>query len=176
MGGKRTVFESSFLRVMSEPSGGREIITIDRVKTQTGAIVVPVLPDGRIALVREYRHGAGKDVIGVVKGASDQVDESPTEVAVRELKEELGMTAQDLVETNIEAYALPSLTATRGTVVFAYGCRVTSDQDLEPDEDVSIHQMVTQAELVEMLRSGDINDGESCVALQAFLLESAFPK
>jgi ADP-ribose pyrophosphatase len=172
MSNKRTVFENNFIRVESQADNGREIITIDRVKTQTGAIVVPVMENGHIALVREYRHGPGKYVIGVVKGASDREDESATEVAVRELKEELGMTAKDLVETSIQTYALPSLSATRGRVVFAYGCQITSEPDMEPDEDVSIFQLVSKAELAEMLRDGVINDGESCLALQAYLLAS----
>lgn len=170
MGAKSTIFENNFLRVESEPAGDREIITFDRVKTQTGAIVVPVLRDGRIVLTREFRHGAGKDVIGVVKGAADHPSETATDVAGRELKEELGISAAYLVETTQEVYALPSLTATRGRVVFAYECEFTSDQDLEPDEDVGVYRKVSLHELAKMLRAGEINDAESCVALQAFLL------
>ena len=172
MGSKKVVFENKFIRVVSQPAGDREIITFDRTNTQTGAIVVPVMNDGRIVLIREFRHGAGKDVIGVVKGASDSQYESAKDVAVRELREELGMVALDLVETNLEPYALPSLTAIRGKVVFAYGCSIVSQQDLEPDEDISIYKTVTKPELASMLRNGDINDGESCLALQAYLLES----
>jgi len=171
MRNKTTIFENGFIRVESQMDNGRELITFDRRKTQTGAIVVPIMEDGRIALIEEYRHGAGKNVIGIVKGAADRVDESATEVAARELKEELGIEAAELVETNINVYALPSLTATNGRVVFAYGCRVTSEPELEPDEQVSLIEPVSVGKLVSMLRQGDINDGESVLALQAYVLD-----
>ncbi|WP_165495736.1 hypothetical protein [Marinobacter halodurans] len=85
-------------------------------------------------------------------------------------REELGMTASDIEETRYEAYALPALTATRGRVVFAYGCEQTEDQALEPDEDVSIHRTVTLDQLLISLANGEINDAESCMALQAYAL------
>lgn len=170
MASKRIVFENSFIRVEALEEGGRELLTIDRQKTQSGAIVVPVMEDGRIALIEEYRHGAGESVVGVVKGACDHIEELAIDVAARELREELGIEASDLVETSINIYALPALSKTNGTVVFAYGCRITTEQDLEPDETIRLHSLVTKDELLTMLMEGGINDAESAVALQAFLL------
>jgi ADP-ribose pyrophosphatase len=170
MGESRMVYDNGFLRVLARDASGRELITVDRVTTQTGCIVVPVTPEGRVVLVREYREGAGCEVIGVVKGAKDHPEERDRDTAERELREELGMSATDIVSTAQEAYALPALTATRGRVVFAYGCRVVDQPQLEANESVSVYAEVDDRMLLQLLQAGVVNDAESAMALQAYLL------
>lgn len=63
-----------------------------------GAIaVVPLLADGRVLLVRQYRHPVGLALLEVPAGTLDSVDngqtESPDEAAPRELAEETGHVA-----------------------------------------------------------------------------------
>lgn len=172
MSEQRTIYNNGFIQVRARDVGSRELVTIDRVKTQTGCIVVPITPEGNIVLVREYREGAGKNVIGVVKGAKDSEGESSEETARRELKEELGMEAGDIFETDIEIYALPALTATRGKILFAYGCQRVTAPAQEEDEFVEIYRKVDMATLISMLRTGVINDAESCAALQSLVLHN----
>lgn len=172
----RTIYDNGFLRVTATSINGRDQVCFDRVKTQTGCIVVPITPAGKVVLTREYRHGAGGEVIGVVKGAQDHEAESVEDIARRELLEELGMTVTDVEVTALEPYALPAYTATRGRIAFAYGCHVIAHQELEPNEQVSIYGEVDEVELLALLRNGTITDGESCVALQQFLIQRLLPQ
>ncbi|RLC67173.1 MAG: NUDIX hydrolase, partial [Chloroflexi bacterium] len=80
----------------------------DRVRIHTGAeitytfqehpdavFVVPMTTDGRIVLIRQYRHPVKEWLWEVPAGAVDG-DESLTAAARRELAEEIGGTAEEL--------------------------------------------------------------------------------
>ncbi|PDS80583.1 NUDIX hydrolase [Rhizobium sp. L43] len=64
--------------------------------------VIPVMPDGRVLLTREYRHGRGEIVLGLVSGgveASDvETDDAAMAAARRELREETGYEASTFVK------------------------------------------------------------------------------
>src|SRR6202011_1669265 len=68
-----------------EPTGVR---AIREVITHPGSVVVlPVLPDGRIILVRQYRYATRQFLWELVAGRMDP-GENPRQAAVRELIEE----------------------------------------------------------------------------------------
>src|SRR5258708_5998541 len=74
-----------------EPGGLR---TIREVITHPGSVVVlPVLPDGRILLVRQYRHATRQYLWELVAGRIDS-GENVRHAAARELIEETGYRAQ----------------------------------------------------------------------------------
>lgn len=54
------------------------------------AAVIPVLPDGRIILVRQYRNALDKEVLEIPAGCKDSPDEESIVCAARELEEETG--------------------------------------------------------------------------------------
>ena len=53
------------------------------------ACIVPILPDGQIALIRQYRYPVLQEMIELPAGKLDS-GESPEECAKRELEEEIG--------------------------------------------------------------------------------------
>src|SRR5215470_12005570 len=76
-----------------EPTGVR---TIREVVTHPGSVVVlPVLPDGKVVLVRQYRHAAGQYMWELVAGRLEK-GESPKNGGARELAEETGYRAKRL--------------------------------------------------------------------------------
>ena len=76
---------------MAEPSG---IITTREVIAHPGSVVVlPVLSDGRIVLIRQYRHAAGQYLWELVAGHKEP-NETAATGAHRELLEETGYTAR----------------------------------------------------------------------------------
>src|ERR1700726_5336783 len=74
-----------------EPGGVR---TVREVITHPGSVVVlPVLPDGRVLLIRQYRHAARQFLWELVAGRIDK-SEGPRKAAARELIEETGYRAK----------------------------------------------------------------------------------
>ncbi len=72
-----------------EPSGVR---TTREMITHPGSVVVlPVLADGRVLLIQQYRYAARQYLWELVAGRMDP-GETPIEGAARELKEETGLS------------------------------------------------------------------------------------
>ncbi len=67
------------------------------IETSGNAIVIPVLDDGRLVLVRQYRYLADKYSVEF-PGGGVQAGESPVEAAKRELLEESGYTTENLIK------------------------------------------------------------------------------
>ena len=55
-------------------------------------LIVPILPDGRLVLERQFRYPVGRVMLEFPAGKIDP-DESPLATAKRELREEVGYTA-----------------------------------------------------------------------------------
>lgn len=91
---RRPVFEGRLLRVYQDvvtlPGGreaGREIVH------HRGAVaIVPIAPDGRVVLVRQWRHAVERALWEVPAGTRDE-EEEPAVTARRELEEETGYIA-----------------------------------------------------------------------------------
>ncbi len=62
------------------------------IDERSWACAVPLLPDGRLVLVEQYRHGAGRVLYELPAGDIDP-GETPAAAAVRELTEESGYRA-----------------------------------------------------------------------------------
>ncbi|CAH7339744.1 ADP-ribose pyrophosphatase [Vibrio chagasii] len=173
---ENTLFKNGFMNVreVTSPITGTEnkFVTFGRNKTKTGAIIVPITPDEKVMLVKEYRIGGDVFTISVPKGAADSVGESAVSIAERELSEELGAEFDSISETNMTAYPLPAFADFYGQVVFAHGVRVTGNSALEAGEVIELYGEFTKAEVFKMLQQGQINDAEGAMALQAWLLSA----
>ena len=60
------------------------------------AAVVPVLPDGKILMVRQFRNALDRMTIEIPAGARDSVEEETICCAARELEEETGYRSEHL--------------------------------------------------------------------------------
>lgn len=171
-----TIFKNGFMhvsRVKSAVTGDKEFVVFGRNKTKTGAIIVPVTKEGKVILVKEYRVGGDVYTIGVPKGAADEVGESALSIAQRELREEMGASFSKVVETRLVAYPLPAFADFCGQVVFAYDVEITGSSDLEEGECIEVFGEFAPSAIFEMLSDGTINDAESAMALQSYLLKDS---
>ncbi|HEY0128443.1 MAG TPA: NUDIX hydrolase, partial [Rubrobacteraceae bacterium] len=71
--------------------------TYTTVKIKAGVSVLALDEEGFVHLSREFRYALGRESIEVVGGAIDDGEEPP-EAARRELREELGIEAEDWTE------------------------------------------------------------------------------
>lgn len=77
------------------PNGG----TAPRELTRhVGAVcIVPLLDDGRVIVERQFRYPVNEVITEIPAGKRDSRDEAPDDAARRELREETGITARELI-------------------------------------------------------------------------------
>lgn len=150
-----------------EPGGIR---TIREVITHPGSVVVlPVLPDGRILLIRQYRHATRQFLWELVAGRME-AGESPKRAAARELIEETGYRARRF-RVFLDVFPTPGFLEERMYILLAQ--ELTSG-DARPEVDEKITpRAFTPAQLKRMIRSGKLRDAKSIAGLLYYF--SFFP-
>ena len=125
------------------------------------AVIVPVFENKTIALVKQYRHAAGKYLLEIPAGTLNK-NENPEIGARRELEEEIGVTAQN-IEKLTEFYVSPGFLEEKMFVFMATDLTET-EQNLEEDEILSIVK-ISFPEAFEKIRSGEIEDAKTIIGL-----------
>ena len=124
-------------------------------------VVMPVLPDGRIVLIRQYRHAARRFLSELVAGRMDP-GEGVRQAAARELIEETGYRAKRL-RVFLDLFPTPGFLEERMYILLAEG--VTAGK-ADPEEDERITaKAFTRAELETMIRRGVLRDAKSVAGL-----------
>lgn len=98
---KKTLWEGKFLRFILtkyiDSSGTiREWESIERVNCKGIVVIVPLTDDGRIILTKQFRPPVNRYVVEFPAGLNEKGD-SLEEVASRELLEETGYSAKEMV-------------------------------------------------------------------------------
>ena len=142
-----------------EPSGIR---TTREVITHPGSVVVlPVLPDGQILLIQQYRHATRQYLWELVAGRFD-AGESPKVAAARELIEETGYRAKRF-RIFLDVFPTPGFLEERMFILLAEGLTAGEAQ---PEEDEKIiSRAYNRKQLEEMIRSGKLRDAKSIAGI-----------
>lgn len=129
-------------------------------KTKGGAMIIPVLPDGRVVLTLQHRYLVDKLSIEFPAGSSEK-DAGMEDVARRELQEETGYLAKDMVKL---ASFEPANGFTVDTVhVFLAQVEEQHNQKLDESEDIEIlYRRIDEVD--RMIQQGDIWCGQSIAA------------
>ena len=129
------------------------------------AAVLPVLDDGRIIMVRQYRNALERETLEIPAGSRDFVGEDTKICAARELEEETGYRSDDI------SYLL----SLRTTVAF---CNELIDvylaknlkkgeQHLDDAESIDV-EIYTVKQLCDMIYAGKIQDSKTVSAILAY--------
>src|SRR4051812_32383986 len=106
----RSAYRGRFIEVMVEsvklPNGTTTELEI--VRHPGASVIVPLDADGKVVLVRQYRHAASGWLLEAPAGKLDP-GESPETCARREVEEETGMRVNDLISLGF-VYASPGFT------------------------------------------------------------------
>lgn len=125
------------------------------------AMIVPVLPDGRLLLERQFRYPVGKTMIEFPAGKLDP-NEDPMVCAQRELLEETGYTAKRWARAGLMHPVIGYATEIID-IWFADGL-VAGERQLDDGEFLDLF-MATQQELEDMLLDGRLTDVKTIVGL-----------
>ena len=146
-----------------EPSGLR---ATREVVTHPGSVVVlPVLPDGRIVLVRQYRHATRQYLWELVAGRKEP-EETPKQGAARELLEETGYRAKRY-KVFLDVFPTPGFLEENMYLLLAEGLTAGEAQP-EEDEKIEVRAFKLK-ELKQMIKSGRMRDAKSIAGILYYL-------
>ena len=165
---RRRVYEGKILNIeldqVTLPNGHQT--ELEMIHHPGAAAVVPLLEDGRVVLIYQYRYAAGGYIYEIPAGKLDP-GEDPVDCAKRELKEETGYTAGRYRK-------LVSFLTTPGfcdEIIHVYLAEslIPGDQKLEAGEVLEIKKFPFKKSL-EMIEQGLIKDGKSIIGLHSSYL------
>lgn len=158
-----TVFQGRFLK-----------ITRDQVKTPDGvlthreyirhpgaAVILPVLNDGRLVLIRQYRH-ALKRIFWEVPAGKRDPNEEPLQTAHRELKEETGYQAKNMHLMTV----IHPVIGYADEEMFLYVATdlIHGEKKLDPGEHLEVYELTPQ-EVWNLIEKGEITDVKTLIAI-----------
>jgi 8-oxo-dGTP pyrophosphatase MutT (NUDIX family) len=143
-----------------KPNGEPGTYAVARITP--GVSVLPLDDEGFVYLARDFRYAVGRECVEAVAGGIDE-GEPGVEAARRELKEELGIEAQDFVALG-QVDPMPSLVDSPSHLFLALGRLKFKEKELEAGENVRTVK-VKLAEAVGMVIRGEITHGSSCVLI-----------
>ncbi len=157
------LFKSRLFHVTRETlrtDDGREHIR--EIVRHPGAVaIVPVLDDGRICLIENYRIAVDRTLLEIPAGTCEP-PEPPAETAMRELAEETGYRASSIRELATFLMS-PGILDEKMYVYLATGLTPGATA-LEAGEQITVRE--TQwPEAMEMIRDGRIQDAKTIAGL-----------
>ena len=115
--------------------------------------VVPVTPDNKIVLIRQFRHGIAEITLEIPGGMVDD-HELPISSARRELREETGYEAEEMIHIGTVT-PNPAILNNRCHTFLARNARQVAQPSLDGSEDIQI-DVVDAAEVPGLITSGQI--------------------
>ena len=148
------------LRETVETEDGRRFVH-ETIEHPGAVVILPILPDGRIVFIEQYRHSVRKHLLELPAGTLEHA-EDPAACAQRELMEEIGMASQELL-------ALGTLLPAPGfcsEIQHVFCARNLFEKKATPDDDEIITVVpMTIFEAEKAIRDGRLVDGKSLALL-----------
>lgn len=159
----KRIYEGKIINVRVDtvqlPNGNE---ALREIVEHIGAVcVVPVLEDGTTYMVRQFRYPFAEAVLEIPAGKLDE-GETIEAAANRELEEEIGMYATDLIYMG----AFRPSVAYDEEVIHMYLARnlVKTHQHLDEDEFLNIETYKLD-EVVEMVMNNELTDGKTIASI-----------
>ena len=148
------------------PNGGTAPRELSR---HVGAVcIVPLLDDGRVIVERQFRYPVNEVITEIPAGKRDSRDEAPEAAARRELREETGITARELIP--LGPFYPTCAYSTEVIQMFLARGLSFGERELDEDEFLNVFRMPLR-ELVEKILNGEIPDAKTqAAALRAWCM------
>lgn len=142
-----------------EPHGVE--VTREYVTHPGSVVVLPVFPDGRILLIRQYRYSVRQYLWELVAGRKDE-GENFVQGAKRELQEETGYTARKLTKI-LDLFPSPGFVGENMVIFVAEG--LTKGTPRPEDDEKITQRILTLRDALRWIRSGKIRDAKSVAGI-----------
>lgn len=137
----------------------------DFIGHKGAAAVLPVLKNGNVLMVRQYRNALDRYTLEIPAGGLESPDEPMIDCAARELEEETGYKSDNL-EILLSLHTTVAFCNEKIEVFLARDLVKTS-QHLDEDEYIDVEEHSIE-ELLEAVYSGKIEDSKTVSAILAY--------
>lgn len=161
---RREIYSGKILNVVCDtvrlPDGSE---ALRELCLHVGAVcIIPVLPDGRVIMERQYRYPHGRVFFEIPAGKLDSADENPLDAAKRELREETGAVAKKFTFLG-ELDTSPAIVSEK---IYMYMAEDLTFGERELDEDEFLEIETAHIDdLYRMVMEGEIRDAKTQVAV-----------
>jgi ADP-ribose pyrophosphatase len=149
-----------FVDEIQVPDGSRHIREVVGHRPAVG--IVPILADGQVILVRQFRYAVGKALWEIPAGLMDG-EETPGQAARRELREETGRRAGSW-KPLARLFSSPGFCREKVYLFLAQDLLPAGLPSLDPDEFITTKTFALEQALA-MIRQGKIQDAKSAAGL-----------
>jgi ADP-ribose pyrophosphatase len=139
------------------------------IETRNWVNVIPITADHQVVMVRQYRHGSREVTLEIPGGLVDD-DDTPQKAAMRELQEETGYRAEEMLQIG-NLNPNPAIFANRVYTYVAQNLRKVGDPSPDQTEDIEV-VLIPLSEIKELIRKGTI---DHAIVVAAFCLLFKIP-
>ncbi|HWN67043.1 MAG TPA: NUDIX hydrolase [Haliangium sp.] len=143
--------------------------TFSIIRSSDWVNVVALTPDDQVVLVRQYRHGTGRQSLEIPGGMVDP-GESPLEAAQRELREETGYATARWIDLGM-VEPNPAIQTNRCHTWLALDAERVGELELDPGE-VLVVETTPLSAVADLVRSGAITHALVVAAFYHFLVHA----
>jgi ADP-ribose pyrophosphatase len=168
--GSKKIYEGKVisLRIDKIQLSSGDIFEREVIEHPGAVAMLPFLDDGRLLLIKQYRHPVGEVLLEIPAGTLHK-NENPKDCARRELIEETGYEAGKIEEL-ISCFLAPGYSSEKIHLFHASELRKVGDS---PDIDEMIELYPTAIEKVQdMIMTGEITDAKTISGISYLLLMS----
>jgi len=130
--------------------------------------VIPLTPQNEVIMVRQYRHGI-RDVTLEIPGGIVESHDTPEEAAGRELREETGYRASEMILLG-SVHPNPAIQSNRCYTFLAKDVFLAGEQEQDEKEDIEVLPLPL-SEIPRLIRNGEITHALVLVAFYRFYME-----
>lgn len=166
---RELAYEGAIVKVYKDHMliDGRKAVW-DYIQHNGAAVVVPVLENGKILLVRQYRNALNRYTLELPAGKVDSKDEPRRICAFRELEEETGykVASPDELEFLIRIDTMVAF-GDEEIDIFVARNLIKSEQHLDEDESIDVEEWALE-DLVNLIYKGELKDSKTVAAIIAY--------
>ncbi|HKR00081.1 MAG TPA: NUDIX hydrolase [Pyrinomonadaceae bacterium] len=159
--GRKSVYSGKLMEVFEDevirPDG--EDGTYSTVRLKDGVGIMALDDEGFVYLVKEFRYALGREDVEIVGGAIDEGEE-PIEAARRELREELGIEAEEWTKLG-RMHHSTSVVDSASTLFLARKLKFTKKDEDSGEVLETVKMSFTEA--IEKALGGEFTHGTTCV-------------
>lgn len=164
---RRLAYKGAYLEIYDDTIVTPDNLTVhyDHIHHSGAAAVIPVLDDGRIMLVRQYRNSIDRYTLELPAGGIE-AGEEPIAAAARECEEETGYRCGQI----IPFIKVASAVAFCNEVIHVFIARqlTPTHQKLDPEEYINV-ETYTPDELSDKIFSCEIQDSKTVSSIMAYI-------